>query len=291
MKRAFTLIELLVVIAIIAILAAILLPVLTHAKVAAKKTHSTSNIRQLTLGNLMYVEANDDMLPPLYTFDAGQASVPSAYGFLYWGNLLQPFMKEKNVLLCPMDTADDPAVHGFNGRGRFDPLSDTYLYVVGANSSYGMNYRYLNNIVPKTPSGPSDMPFAFAGKSQSSFENVSQTIHMAESTMKDKTAGSMSPTPTYVKNPVGYARIEPPFGDPTANPPRLGWSQYRAMNNPPSGSYPDARGQGQIWPRFHKDLVLTGWLDGHVKAFPLSKMEGPGSTMPEVDRFFNGRGD
>ena len=61
-NRAFTLIELLVVIAIIAILAAILLPVLNSAKIRSENTLSASNIRQLTQGWLMYNPDNNGNL-------------------------------------------------------------------------------------------------------------------------------------------------------------------------------------------------------------------------------------
>jgi prepilin-type N-terminal cleavage/methylation domain-containing protein/prepilin-type processing-associated H-X9-DG protein len=61
--KGFTLIELLVVIAIIAILAAILFPVFAQAKTAAKKTQSTSNIKQLMLAVLMYANDVDDNVP------------------------------------------------------------------------------------------------------------------------------------------------------------------------------------------------------------------------------------
>src|ERR1700679_1981484 len=60
MKKAFTLIELLVVIAIIAILAAILFPVFAQAKLAAKKTGSLSNVKEVTLANIMYEGDFDD---------------------------------------------------------------------------------------------------------------------------------------------------------------------------------------------------------------------------------------
>jgi prepilin-type N-terminal cleavage/methylation domain-containing protein/prepilin-type processing-associated H-X9-DG protein len=61
-KRGFTLIELLVVIAIIAILAAILLPVLAAAKSRALQTADLSNKKQLITAWIMYASDNNDVL-------------------------------------------------------------------------------------------------------------------------------------------------------------------------------------------------------------------------------------
>ena len=61
-KRGFTLIELLVVIAIIAILAAMIFPVFSRARAAARKANCQSNLKQLALAMLMYADDHDDRL-------------------------------------------------------------------------------------------------------------------------------------------------------------------------------------------------------------------------------------
>ena len=66
MKNAFTLIELLVVIAIIAILAAILFPVLSNAKAKAQETFCVNNQKQLMLATTLYMNDNKGLVLPLW---------------------------------------------------------------------------------------------------------------------------------------------------------------------------------------------------------------------------------
>lgn len=77
-NRGFTLIELLVVIAIIAILAAILFPVFARAREAAARTSCLNNLKQITLGALMYVQDYDETMPMGVNVSGGPAEPPDA---------------------------------------------------------------------------------------------------------------------------------------------------------------------------------------------------------------------
>ncbi|HXC35939.1 MAG TPA: AMP-binding protein [Candidatus Acidoferrales bacterium] len=87
--RGFTLIELLVVIAIIAILAAILLPVLTQSKIRSQGIACLSNMRQIQIGGTLYAGDNNDFLPE--NTPSGGISpndpnwVAGSFASLYWG--------------------------------------------------------------------------------------------------------------------------------------------------------------------------------------------------------------
>ena len=63
-RSGFTLIELLVVIAIIAILAAILFPVFAQAREKARQASCTSNLKQITLAIMMYLQDYDETYVP-----------------------------------------------------------------------------------------------------------------------------------------------------------------------------------------------------------------------------------
>ncbi len=95
LNRGFTLIELLVVIAIIAILAAILFPVFAKAREKARQASCQSNLKQLALGTLMYVQDYDEKFPVWNRFRPAnqQPMAPPAAVF--------PYVKNTAIYECP----------------------------------------------------------------------------------------------------------------------------------------------------------------------------------------------
>src|SRR5215469_3737723 len=135
-KSAFTLIELLVVIAIIAILAAILLPVLASAQERGKRTGCLNNLKQIAGASIMYANDNNDHVPiacngilPIQINSNGMSTV--------WTDLGIPVAGTKNapsVWDCP----DRPGFPKFAGD-PYDQFLTAYQY-------YGGITNWQNNL-------------------------------------------------------------------------------------------------------------------------------------------------
>ncbi len=113
-RRGFTLAELLISIAIIAILTAILVPVLGSAKRKGKDTVCLSNMRQLGLAFQLYVERYDDRMPDR------------------WSRIHPAFTGDARIFLCPLD----------RGKGQYE---DTGRLEGSAFLPSGVSYTWTPN--------------------------------------------------------------------------------------------------------------------------------------------------
>ena len=137
-ERAFTLIELLVVIAIIAILAALLLPALSRAKLKAAQVRCMSNLKQLGVAVALYAMENNDVYPGW----ASRVFGAQAADWIYWrtNNSTFPFEQgpivtmmhsvDTSLFRCPLDRDDS---------GRIANGAPYYFYSYSFNSVPGID--------------------------------------------------------------------------------------------------------------------------------------------------------
>ena len=116
-RKAFTLIELLVVIAIISILASILFPVFARARESARRTSCLSNMKQLALSTLMYVQDYDSAMP-----------IDQAYAGVSVFQTLMPYIGNSQVRFCP-------SAPGYTNTSLTSPYAEQYGFAMYSDST------------------------------------------------------------------------------------------------------------------------------------------------------------
>jgi prepilin-type N-terminal cleavage/methylation domain-containing protein len=234
-KSGFTLIELLVVIAIIAILASILFPVFGRARDNARRSSGISNVKQISLGVLQYLQDYDERFLPSVTerqsTDSGRygslpATIDTARIFSY-RSLLQPYLKSSQIF-------KDPSAPEWPAEGPGQYFSTDYGYhnnEANYSAGFGQSQWYRNN-----PSFGVNESHTLA-----SINNASKYIVIGEAGRSD---GSPSRGGLY------------PLND-NSDP-----SKYYGF--PGGANIGTLSSQARPYKR-HFDGVIFGYLDGHAK--------------------------
>jgi prepilin-type N-terminal cleavage/methylation domain-containing protein/prepilin-type processing-associated H-X9-DG protein len=273
--RGFTLIELLVVIAIIAILAAILFPVFAQARDKARQTSDLSNIKQIALAGLAYIQDYDETLisPALRECNNIPTTTPPnlwSGRWRTWPELVYPYTKNMGIVTSP-NRSDSP----FYGYG---------INTNSSNDDFPQNYDAASNTGGGTPPG----------------------------NWNDGTCQGTQGTPRAVQRPVNLAQAVAPtttiwFHDSNSSIYQAGlntWANLEAAAATPAGASA-ARSLEVDGSETIAQLFLTGgarvdnstlirephrfasgmnvaFLDGHVKWYRPSAIKGDWWSLEQV---------
>jgi prepilin-type N-terminal cleavage/methylation domain-containing protein/prepilin-type processing-associated H-X9-DG protein len=228
-KQAFTLIELLVVIAVIVILAAILFPVFSRARENARRSSCQSNMKQMGLGLLQYIQDYDEILPsPAY---GSTATTPTQQAYTRWQDVTYPYVKNAQIFRCPSDSDNRPYV--YNAAPVASKPSNR------SNGSYAIGALYRN--------------------SSSRFGPISNLDEIGVQTVRNMSIVGVPAETLWVTEGIG--NLFQFAGKDTGDDPDT-------LFNDEAYPYLSDTGGDGVAAR-HLETINVLWCDGHVKAVRL----------------------
>ena len=266
-KKGFTLIELLVVIAIIAILAAILFPVFARARENARRSSCQSNMKQIGLGLIQYMQDYDEITPFAYHgYDPqtnGSASNQTP-GWV-WNDMIYPYVKSEEIFNCPSWSP---------GKGGNDvkpyryvaPPGDSTGPVVRAWASKYYGSYALNVAYGCFQSGCSSLrdPANSSHDQTDTLVNLAKVAAPAQTVWVNETRGYSDNGQRTDANAISWRKggtIVPASGVPGS----------------PAGNFRVALGSGSQANSYevserHLETTNVLFMDGHVKALKLDAL-------------------
>ena len=288
-RNGFTLIELLVVIAIIAILAAILFPVFAQARAKARQISCLSNMRQLGTSTAMYVQDYDEQFyPHRFNCDAGATCNPlmttnggqfngitgAAQKKIFWISLLQPYVKNYQVFVCPSNPS---GWYGVSKDSNPCGGSDNNASVGCGGIGYGGQNSYGHNDAWLSPAGafngaggqPSSVALASVPRVASCVVLTDATYYGAVLDVANESGY------TNVNNCVDNAcATELAYLNKQGGQYKSYWKNIGNANWSYSGGNLTGTQAVPLGKARHNEQVNVQFVDGHSKALPYNRLVG-----------------
>lgn len=200
-RRGFTLVELLVVIGIIALLISILLPSLNQARRQAATVKCSSNMRQIAMSVMLYINDNKGKHPPNSVVAKGGTMYPDGW---WWATELvrQKYIKAPNaypvvggpiefagssVFKCPEGVDQDVdtfvlgtglyPTHAGNNTYQLPNKTQAQAEGLGIASWYSLSTRRDGSPTGALPNGKKVLPFSSYGLSGSTPAQIASSLN------------------------------------------------------------------------------------------------------------------